>query len=106
MQNSDAEIRARAAGLAEEVLAGVLAGRRLEWVEEVLGDALVDASRGERERCARVAEARAAMWAATGRRMATGSWPAEGRVQARERRNEALALADALRGADAVSAGE
>ena len=97
MLQSDPEIRARAAALAEEVAAGVRQGRSLEWLEEVLGTALLDVARGERERCAAVADHRARLWEASARRMSTGPWPADARVEARERRKEALVIADALR---------
>jgi len=97
MLQSDSEIRARAAALAEAVAAGVHQGRPLEWVEEVLGTALLDVARRERERCAALADRRARLWEASARRMSSGTWPAAALVEARERRNEALALADALR---------
>jgi hypothetical protein len=97
MMQSDPEIRARAAALAEEIAAGVRRGRPLEWLEEVLGTALLDVARSERERCAAVADHRARVWEASARRMSSGGWPAEGLVEARERRKEALVLADALR---------
>ena len=97
MLQSDPEIRARAAALAEEVAAGVRQGRSLEWLEEVLGTALLDVARGERERCAAVADHRARLWEASARRMSAGPWPADALVEARERRKEALVIADALR---------
>ena len=97
MLQSDSDIRTRAASLAEEVAAGVHHGRPLEWVEEVLGTALLEVARAERERCAAVADRRAALWEATARRMSSGPWPTEARMEARERRKEALVLADALR---------
>ena len=97
MLQSYAEIRARAAALAEEIAAGVRQGRSLEWLEEVVGTALLDVARGERERCAAVADQRAQLWESSARRMASGRWPAEALVEARERRNEALVIADALR---------
>jgi hypothetical protein len=97
MLQSDGEIRARAEALAEEIVAGVQQGRAPEWVEEVLGSALLAVARDERERCATLADRRAELWEASGRRMSSGTWPAEGRVEARERRKEALVIADALR---------
>jgi len=97
MLQSDARIRARAAALAEEVAAGVRRGHPLEWVEELLGSALLEVAREERERCAALADARAELWEANARHMSSGAWPAEARVEARERRKEALVLADAIR---------
>jgi hypothetical protein len=64
--------------------------------QEVLGSTLLDVARRERERCAAVAEERAAMWQASAGRMASGIWPAAAIAEARARLNEALALADAL----------
>ena len=97
MLQSAPELRARAAALAEEIADGVRRGRPLEWLEEVLGTALLDAARNERERCAARADQRADLWEASARRMSSGGWPAEALVEARERRKEALVLADALR---------
>ena len=97
MLQSDPEIRARAAALAEEIAAGVRQGRSLEWLEEVLGTALLDVARSERERCASVADQRAQLWESSARRMASGPWPAHALVEARERRKEAVVLADAIR---------
>ena len=97
MRQSDDEIRAHAAELAEAVAAGIQAGRPVEWLEETLGVALLDVARRERERCAAVADARIEMWEASVTRMGTGSWPPSGVTEARARLNEARALADALR---------
>ena len=97
MLQSELDIRTRAAGLAEELATGVESGRAVEWLEEVLGAALVDVARSERERCAVLADRRAELWEASARRMASGAWPTEGLVEARERRKEALVLADAIR---------
>ena len=97
MLQSDPEIRARAVALAEEVAAGVRQGRSPEWLEEVLGTALLDVARDERERCAVVADQRARLWESSARRMSSGSWPPEAVVEARERRKEALVIADAIR---------
>jgi hypothetical protein len=97
MLQSESTIRTRAAALAEEIAAAVQKGRAVEWLEEVLGAALLDVARSERERCALLADRRAALWEASGRRMSSASWPSEGLVEARERRKEALVLADAIR---------
>ena len=94
---SDDEIRSRAAELAEEVAAGVRGGRAAEWLEEVLGSALLDVARAERQRCAVVADERVEMWENSVRRMGTGSWAPNAVAEARARLNEARALADALR---------
>jgi len=96
MLQSDSQIRARAAALAEEITAGVQHGRAAEWVEEVLGSALLAVAREERERCARIAEQRAELWEATARRMSSGPWPAAARTEARERHKEARVITDAL----------
>jgi hypothetical protein len=103
MLQSDQEIRERAAALAEEVVAATRAGRPTEWVEEVLGSALLEVARRERERCAAVADHRADLWESSARRMAGTSWPAAARTEAQERRKEAVFIADALR-ADAADA--
>jgi hypothetical protein len=98
MLQSEADIRTRAATLGEEVAAGLHDGRALEWIEEVIGAALLDVARSERERCAALADRRAALWDASAERMSSVStWPAEGLVEARERRKEALVIADAIR---------
>ena len=94
---SDDQIRKRAAALADEIVAGLQQGRATEWLEEVLGSALLDVARRERERCATVADQRVELWETTGRRMASGGWPSAGMTEARARLNEARALADALR---------
>jgi hypothetical protein len=97
MPQSDDEIRAQAVGLAEEVTSGLQSGRPAEWLEELLGSALLQVARRERERCATVADRRIEMWQASLQRMASGSWPASAITEARTRLNEAVALADALR---------
>ena len=97
MAQSDDEIRRRAAELAEEVGSGAPGGRVAEWLEEVLGSALLDVARRERERCAAVADERVMMWQASMSRTGTGTWPAAAVAEARARLNEARALADALR---------
>jgi hypothetical protein len=94
---SDDDIRIRAAELAEEVASGIRGGRAAEWLEEVLGSALLEVARRERERCAAVADHRVEMWEASARRMSTGAWPPSALAEARARLNEARALADALR---------
>jgi hypothetical protein len=97
MRRSDPELQARAAALAEDIAAGLQQGRPLEWLEELLGTALLEVARAERERCTVVADRRVELWEANGRRMSTGGWPAEAVVEARERRKEALVLANAFR---------
>jgi len=97
MAQSDDQIRNRAAALAEEVASALQQGRAAEWLEEVLGGALLDVARLERERCAAVADQRVEIWEASARRMASGTWPAAAVAEARARLNEARALADALR---------
>nr|AKA59413.1 hypothetical protein [uncultured bacterium AB_1383] len=97
MLQSDPDVWERAAALADEVVAGVREGRPAEWLEEVLGSALLDAMRRERERCAAIADGRAELWLANEERMSSGAWPASAAADARERRKEALVIADALR---------
>jgi hypothetical protein len=97
MLQSESDIRTRAAALAEEIAGEVQKGRVVEWIEEVLAAALLDVARSERERCALLADRRAALWAASARRMSSATWASEGLVEARERRKEALVLADAIR---------
>jgi hypothetical protein len=97
MLQSDDEIRSRATELAEEAASGIRQGRAVEWLEEVLGTALLDVVRRERERCAAVVEHRIEMWESSMRRMVGGSWPPAALAEARARLNEARALADALR---------
>ena len=94
---SDDQIRNRAAALADEIASGLHEGRATEWLEEVLGSALLDVARQERERCAAVADQRVELWEASRRRMAAGQWPVAAVAEARSRLNEARALADALR---------
>ena len=94
---SDDEIRHRAADLAQEVASGLVRGQALEWLEEVLGGALLEVARQERERCAAVADQRVELWEASTRRLGAGTWPATAVVETRARLNEARALADALR---------
>jgi hypothetical protein len=88
---------AQAATLAEEMSAGLHQGRAVEWIEEVLGGALLGVARRERERCAEVADQRIAIWEASLGRMGSGTWPAAALTEARARLNEARALADAVR---------
>jgi len=96
MIHSETDIRARAGTLADEVAAGVRAGRAVEWLEEMLTAALLDAARAERDRCAALAMHRAEMWEGTVERYASEMWPAELRTEARERWKEALVIADAI----------
>jgi hypothetical protein len=97
LTQSDDEIRNRAAVLADEIVSAVRQGGAAEWLEEVLGGALLEVARRERERCARVADQRIEMWEASVRRMAGGAWPAGAVAESRARLNEARAIADALR---------
>ena len=98
MLEFDRALDARAAELAGEIAAAVRSGRAEEALEQLLGTALRGVVRAERERCARLAERRAEMWAASARRMsAGGTWPREGVVEAHERGKEATALGDAIR---------
>jgi hypothetical protein len=94
---SDDEIRGRAADLADEVATGFRSGRAAEWLEEVIGSALLEVARAERQRCAVLADERVEMWEHSVRRMGTGSWAPTAVAEARARLNEARALADALR---------
>ncbi len=96
MVQSDDEIRGRAAALAEEIASGLGQGRVQEWLEEVLGAALLEVARRERERCAVVIDQRVDMWAASARRMESGAWPSAALAEAQARLNEARAIADAL----------
>jgi hypothetical protein len=91
---TDDQLRHWAAALAEEVAVGLHQGRAVEWLEEVLGSALIDVARRERERCAAVADQRIEMWEATMRRMASGGWRAPAKAEAQARLNEARALAE------------
>jgi hypothetical protein len=95
MLPSDSDIRARAAAVAEQGQAGIEAGRSVEWLEELVVSAMLEVARRERERCATIAEERAALWEGTAQGMAAMSSPAL--PEARARMNEALAIADALR---------
>jgi hypothetical protein len=97
LAQSDDQLRNRAAALAEEVAAGLHQGRAVEWLEELLGSALVDVARRERDRCGAVADQRVTMWEASVKRMGSATWPAVALAEARTRLNEARALADALR---------
>jgi hypothetical protein len=97
MAQSDDQLRIQAAALAEEVTAGLHQGRAVEWLEEVLGSALLGVARRERDRCAAVADQRVEMWAASVKRIGSGAWPTTAVAEARARLNEACALADALR---------
>ena len=82
--------------MAEEVAPGVRSGRAAEWLEEVIGSALLEVARAERQRCAALATERVEMWQNSVRRMGTGSWAPTAVAEARARLNEARALADAL----------
>jgi hypothetical protein len=97
MSQSDDEIRSRAAVLAEEVAAGIQQGRAAEWLEEVLGSALLEVARRERERCAAVADQRVEAWESSVKGMGSRTWAPNAVAEARARLNEARALADALR---------
>jgi hypothetical protein len=102
MAQLEIEARARAAALADEVAAGLREGRALEWVEQVIGTALVAAIREERERCATIADRRITLWEASGKRMSSSGWPSGAGEEPRARRNEAQVIADAIRtGSDA-----
>lgn len=97
MTRTESSARARAAELAEELSAGRAAGRALEWVEQLLGTALLEAVREERERCAAIADRRIGIWEQSGRRMSSPAWPPDAAAEARARRNEAEVIADAIR---------
>ncbi len=94
------DLSARAAELAEEVLAAVKAGAPSEGIEAILLSALGEVVVRERERCASIAEERARMWRGT--KLNDPSWPAEGRREAQERYKEATAIADAIRAGTAL----
>jgi hypothetical protein len=97
MAQPEMEVRARAAALADELAAGLREGRAVEWVEQVLGSALLAAVREERDRCAAIAERRVDLWDASGTRMSSPAWPSGATAEARARRNEAQVIADAIR---------
>ena len=97
MVQSDDQIRNRAAALAEEVASGLQQRRAPEWLEEVLGSALLDVANQERERCALVVDQRVEMWEASARGIESGTWPTGTVAETRARLNEARAIADALR---------
>ena len=97
MVQSDDEIRNRAAALTEEIASALQQGRALEWLEEMLGIALLEVARRERERCAVVVDQRVEMWEASAKRMRSETWPTTAVAEARMRLNEARAIADALR---------
>lgn len=97
MTYPEAEARARAAALADELVAGLRDRRAPEWVEQVVGSALLVAIREERERCAAIAERRIELWEASGARMSSPGWPGGAAAEARGRRNEAQVIADAIR---------
>lgn len=97
MARPEMEARARAALPADEIAAGLREGRALEWVEQVLGSALLSAIRDERERCASIAERRVGLWSASGMRMSSPGWPSGAAAEARARGNEAQVIADAVR---------
>ena len=92
----------RATRLLRELQGGSSAGDNFE--AEVV-KVLRDVAREERERCAAVASERAKMWERSLKR-AAGAWPREGEVEARARRNEALALADCLLGPEESSSSD
>lgn len=96
MTRPDSEALARAAVLADELAGGLREGRALEWVEQILGSALLDAVREERERCAAIAERRVRLWESSGR-MSSPGWPTGALAEASARRNEAQFIADAIR---------
>jgi hypothetical protein len=100
MSKSEAHLRTRAAALAEEISAEIPRGPTSEWLEEVLGSALLDVARQELARCAAIAEARAVLWEGTAHRMSSGAWPAAAVIEARERSKEAIFIADAIRADD------
>jgi hypothetical protein len=75
MAQSDDGIRHHASMLADEITSSLQQGRAVEWLEEVLGGALLAVARGERERCAAVADRRIEMWEGSLRRMESGTWP-------------------------------
>ncbi|HEV3484865.1 MAG TPA: hypothetical protein VG106_05625 [Vicinamibacterales bacterium] len=97
MVRLEAEMRARAAALADELAAGLREGRAVEWVEQVVGSALLAAIREERERCAALADRRVDLWDASTTRMSSPGWPSGATAEARARRNEAQVIADAIR---------
>jgi len=97
MCQSHHDIYQRAVALGDDIVAGVRGGRTLEWVEEMLGGALLDVMRRERERCIAIAEHRVKLWEAAERGMSSGNVAAPARFEARERRKEALVITDALR---------
>jgi len=97
MAQPEMEARARAAAVADELAAGLGEGRAVEWVEQVIGSALLAAIREERERCASIAERRIDLWAASQARMSSPDWPNGAAAEARARRNEAQVIADAIR---------
>ena len=99
MAHPEMEARARAGALADELVAGIRDGRAPEWVEQVLGNALVSAIREERDRCAAVAERRIELWNASSARMSSPGWPSGAAAEARARRNEAQVIADEIRAA-------
>ena len=93
--SSEGERSDPVAVLAEEITTAVHSGRPAEWIEARLLSALQEATRGERERCAALAERRAQLWQQS--KLNDPAWPAAGRTEARERYKEALAIADAIR---------
>ena len=97
-----AEARARAAALAREIALGLQQGRSAQWIEEVIGSALVEFARLERERCASVAHQRVQMWESSLKRYDSGEWPREATSEARQRHNEAVVIADAIQAQDSI----
>ena len=98
MAQPEAEAHARAATLADELVAGLREGRAPEWAEQLVGSALLATIREERERCAAIADRRIELWSASGARMSSPGWPTGAAAEARARRNEAQVIADAIRG--------
>lgn len=84
------------AALAVEIVDGVRRGWTAEQVEAALERSFAELIQAERDRCVRIAEHRALMWESSLEKYGAGSWPDEAIVEARERRKEAIVIADAL----------
>lgn len=97
MSEFDADFRQRAAHLAEEIAAAANLDYATNRIEELIVHALLEAIRSERERCISIAVRRIELWEAFERRTSSPEWPSEGRIEGRERRKEAIVIADALR---------
>ncbi len=106
MANMGPYLQQRAAALAEELASGVREARAVEWLEEAVLSALADAMDRERERCALLAEQRAALWETSDQKFRSPEWPACALSEARACRNEALALADAIRAGASPQTGD